>query len=155
MKIPFTLAFAFAAFTLPFARAQTEFQVTDTADEIKITSATLEAGIRKKNYVTGIYGGTFVDKKTGFHDAGFGLDIVDWIMEPGSDEAYREKLLGDLPYKFGNAYHGNTPKRSIEGPQICTRAGELAPVVLKGPDFLVVKSKFQYYLAAPGKKAGS
>jgi hypothetical protein len=137
------------------AHAQDEFQVIETPDQIKISSSTLEAGIRKKNYVTGIYGGTFVDKKTGFHDAGFGLDIVDWIMEPGSDEAYRDKLLGDLPYKFGNIYHGNTPKRSIEGPQICTRAGELFPVLVKGADFLAVKSKFQYYLAAPGKMAGS
>jgi len=137
------------------AHSQVEFQVNDSADVIKISSSTLEAGIRKKNYVTGIYGGTFVDKTTGFHDAGFGLDIVDWIMEPGSDEAYRDKLPGDLPYKFGNAYHGNTPKRSIEGPQICTKAGELFPVVVKGPDFLAVKSKFQYYLAAPGKMAGS
>ena len=149
------LACSFMAWTSPPAHAQGEFEVTDSPDQIKITSSTLEAGIRKKSYVTGVYGGTFVDKKTGFHDAGFGLDIVDWIMEPGSDEDYRDQLAGDLPYKFGNAYHGNTPKRSIEGPQICTRAGELSPVVVKGPDFVAVKSKFQYYLAAPGKKAGS
>src|ERR1051325_6996482 len=95
--------------------AQSEFQVTDSPELIKISSPTLEAGIRKKNYVTGIYGGTFVDKKTGFHDAGFGLDIVDWIMEPGSDEAYRDQLDSELVYKFNTPYHGKTPKRSIEG----------------------------------------
>ena len=41
------------------------------------------------------------------------LDIVDWVMEPGSDEAYRDKLPGDLPYAFNNLVHGKIPKRSI------------------------------------------
>ena len=92
---------------------------------------------------------------TGFRDAGFGLDIVDWIMEPGSDEAYRDKLPGDLPYLFNNRYHGKRPKRSIEGPQICTKAGELSPRVIKGADFVAIKQDYQYHLAAPGKKTGS
>jgi len=46
-----------------------------------------------------------VDEKTGFRDAGFGLDIVDWIMEPGSDEAYQEKLNKELIYRFNTPYH--------------------------------------------------
>jgi hypothetical protein len=82
-------------------------------------------------------------------------DIVDWIMEPGSDEAYRDQLQGDLAYLFNNSYHGRTAKRSIEGPQICTKARELSPRVIQGKDFVAVTSSFKYTIAAPGKKTGS
>jgi hypothetical protein len=99
--------------------------------------------------------GSFLDKRTGFRDAGFGLDIVDWIMEPGSDEAYRDQLDPELVYQFNNAYHGRRAKRSIEGPQICTRARQLQPEVIRGRDFVAVRQQFRYRTAAPGKKAGS
>ncbi|MBM3891618.1 MAG: hypothetical protein FJ388_21100, partial [Verrucomicrobia bacterium] len=93
------------------------FAITDTPDEIQIAGDTLEAAVRKRGYVSGVKGGSLLDKKTGFRDLGHGLDIVDWIMEPGSDAAYRDKLPGDLPYPVGNLYHGQRAKRSIEGPQ--------------------------------------
>ena len=99
--------------------------------------------------------GSLVDKKTGFRDAGFGLDIVDWIMEPGSDEAYRGQLDPELVYDFNNSYHGKRPKRSIEGPQICTQARELDQVVIRGKDFVAVRQEFTYRTAAPGKNTGS
>src|SRR5436309_6388835 len=147
------LLFVFFGLTL-FSSAD-EFRVTETDDEIKIETSKLEATIRKKGYVTGVYAQSFVDKQTGFRDAGFGLDIVDWIMEPGSDEAYRAQLDKELVYHFGNSYHGKTPKRSIEGPQICTQAKELSPRVIRGSDFLAVTMEFRYRTAAPGKKTGS
>ena len=137
------------------AERQNEFDISETSDQIQIKSSTLEAVVRKKGYVTGVFGGSFLDKKTGFRDAGFGLDIVDWIMEPGSDEAYRDQLPGDLAYQFNNSYHGKTPKRSIEGPQICTQARQLTPQVIRGNDFVGVRTLFKYYFAAPGKNAGS
>src|SRR5437870_4954125 len=96
-----------------------DITVGQSNDQILVRTPELIAGIQKKGYVSGIAGGSFVDRKTGFHDAGFGLDIVDWIMEPGSDEAYRDQLPPEMVYRFGNMYHGNMPKRSIEGPQIC------------------------------------
>ena len=143
-----------------------EFQVSEDQERIVISSPTLEAAFRKKGYVTGVAAGSFLDKKSGFRDAGYGLDIVDWIMEPGSDEAYRDQLKGDLPYVFNNSYHGKTPKRSIEGPQICTKAGELFPKVIVGKnkdknggdggqEFVAVSQDYTYRLAALGKKAGS
>jgi hypothetical protein len=131
------------------------YKVADTADDIKIATRALDATIRKKGYVSGITAGTFVDKKTGFRDAGFGLDIVDWIMEPGSDEAYRDQLPQEMVYQFGNDYHGKGAKRSIEGPQICTKAKELSPEVIRGQDFVAIKQSFRYQTAAPGKKTGS
>lgn len=139
---------------LPLASAD-EFRVTENDDEIKIETSKLEAVIRKKGYVTGVKAQSFLDKQTGFRDAGFGLDIVDWIMEPGSDEAYRDQLDKELVYQFGNSYHGKTPKRSIEGPQICTQAKVMSPRVIRGSDFLAVTMDFKYRTAAPGKKTGS
>jgi hypothetical protein len=131
------------------------FRVSEDADRIRLVGESLGAAVRKKGYVSGVEGGSLLDRKTGFRDAGFGLDIVDWLMEPGSDEAYRYKLPGDLPYLFNNLYHGKRPKRSIEGPQICTKAKELRPRVISGKDFVAVKQDFTYTIAAPGKKAGS
>jgi hypothetical protein len=60
-----------------------------------------------------------------------------------------------MVYHFGNAYHGQTAKRSIEGPQICTQARQLSPEVLHGRDFVAVKQSFHYLTAAPGRKTGS
>lgn len=129
--------------------------VTEDAEQITIETEALQAAVRKRGYVSGVAGGSFLDKKTGFRDAGFGLDIVDWIMEPGSDEAYRSQLKGDLAYEFNNLMHGSRPKRSLEGPQICTQAKEIAPVVIRGKDFVAIKTRYKYTLAAPGKKTGS
>lgn len=132
-----------------------DYHVSESDDLIQIETPQLKAAINKKGYVTGVYRQSFVDKKTGFRDAGFGLDIVDWIMEPGSDEAYRDKLDEELIYRYGNEYHGKEPKRSIEGPQICTRAKEMHPEIIRGKDFVAVKQQFRYKTAAPGKKTGS
>jgi hypothetical protein len=124
-------------------------------DLITIETPQLEAAVRKTGYVSGVCRQSLLDKRTGFRDPGFGLDIVDWIMEPGSDEAYRDRLDPELVYNFGNAYHGNGAKRSIEGPQICTRAKQLHPEIIRGPDFVAVRQSFQYTTAAPGKAVGS
>lgn len=132
-----------------------DYTVTEDDDEIRIATPQLEAAIRKRGYVTGVKAQSFVDKQTGAKDLGFGLDIADWIMEPGSDESYRDQLPKEMVYNFGNEYHGKTPKRSIEGPQICTQAKELKPEIIRGKDFVAIRQTFQYTTAAPGKKTGS
>jgi hypothetical protein len=133
-----------------------EYTVTETDDEIRIETPQLEAAVRKKGYVSGVARQSFLDKKTGFRDPGFGLDIVDWIMEPGSDQAYRDQISPDhIVYHYGDKVHGNLPKRAIEGPQICTQARELSPVVIRGKDFVAVKQQYKYQTAAPGKNKGS
>ena len=132
-----------------------EFNVGETDTQVIILSSTLEASVTKRGYVSGVTGGSLLDKRTGFRDLGFGLDIVDWIMEPGSDEAYRDQLKGDLVYPVNNLYHGKTPKRSIEGPQICTQAKQVTPQIFEGKDFVVVQMRHQYTIAAPGKNVGS
>lgn len=132
-----------------------DFNIAEDENEIKISTPTLEAVIKKKGYVSGVSRGSFLDKETGFRDVSFGLDIVDFLLEPGSDEAYRDQLHEDLRYEFNNLVHGNRPKRKVEGPQICTRAKELQPELVRGEDFLAVRMDFTYTLAAPGKIAGS
>src|SRR5262245_52152520 len=120
------------------AIAEEAISVTENDQTIQIETSALKGTIRKQGYVMGVAAQSFVDKKSGLKDAGFGLDIVDWIMEPGSDEAYRDKLTPEMVYQFGNNFHGKTPKRSIEGPQICTQAKQLAPVAVKGKDFVAI-----------------
>jgi hypothetical protein len=138
----------------PMSRAES-IQVTEDDEQIVIVTPQLEAAIRKRGYVSGVAAGSLLDKKTGFRDVGFGLDIVDWIMEPGSDEAYRDQLDPELVYAFNTPYHGTTPKRSLEGPQICTRAKQVSPAVIRGSDFVAVRTSYQYRTAAPGKQTGS
>ncbi|MFG0336254.1 MAG: hypothetical protein ACF8TS_23085 [Maioricimonas sp. JB049] len=137
------------------AVAADPIRVTETDERVLIETSALKAQVNKRGYVSGVYRQTFVDKATGFRDAGFGLDIADWIMEPGSDEAYRDRLDDELVYRFGNLYHGDRPKRSIEGPQICTQAKEMDPHVVRGKDFVAVRQQFRYRTAAPGRKTGS
>ncbi len=146
---------AIVAPAFPQEKDSRSFTVEETAERITLRGDTLEASIKKLGYVSGVEAGSFHDKKTGARDLGFGLDIQDWIMEPGSDAAYRSQLRGDLPYDFNNAFHGKTPKRSIEGPQICTQAKELKPRVTEGKDFVAIEQSWNYTLAAPGKKTGS
>ena len=135
------------------------FEVTETEDRISIVTPQLEATIAKQGYVSGVKAGSFLDKKTGARDLGYGLDIVDWIMEPGADDDYRDELESELIYRYGpgplRIAHGDRPKRCLEGPQICTQARELAPRLIRGGDFVAIEQQFQYQTAAPGKKTGS
>ena len=152
--VPVACLFCFVSPTR--ATIASEIRVTETDDAIQISTSRLEAAIRKKGYVSGVARQSFLDKKTGFRDPGFGLDIVDFLMEPGSDEAYRDQIEGrSIVYEFGNLFHGKRAKRLIEGPQICTRARELDPVVIRGDDFLAVRQKFKYHIAAPGRQSAS
>lgn len=80
--------------------------VQESADEITIDTDALQAKIRKKGYVSGIAAGSFLDRKTGARDAGFGLHIMDFLLGPGykdGDDYGREKKYhGDLPKHYGH-----------------------------------------------------
>jgi hypothetical protein len=150
------LAILFVLFIVSSSGAQKpSFQLIEDESQIKLETDSLEAVIRKKGYVSGIAGGTFLDKKSGFRDAGHGLSIADFILEPGSDEAYREQIDPQMIYQFNNPWHGKTAKHYIEGPQICTKAKVLEPRVIRGRDFVAVVMSYQFQWAAPGRKAGS
>ena len=70
-------------------------RVNEDDRAIKIETDKLEAVIPKKDpkhWMTGIEKGAFLDKTSGFREAGDGLMVVDWIMESGSDRAYRNQF---------------------------------------------------------------
>jgi hypothetical protein len=121
-------------------------RVQHTDEYIQIDTDALQARVRKKGYVSGIAAGTFLDKKTGARDVGFGLHIMDFLMAPG---------WADDGYLRDPKVHGNLPKHYVEGPQICTKARELPWAVMEGTGFVAVRVHFRFTEAAPGLKAGS
>jgi hypothetical protein len=130
-------------------------EVHEDTREIRIVTSAIEAVVRKSGYVSGVAGGTFVDRKTGVRDVGFGLDIVDQPLESGSDASYRAQLNPELVYDFNDRVHGRIAKRWIEGPQVCTKAKELHPKITRGKGFVGVTMNFRYYQAAPQMNPGS
>src|SRR5262245_52253773 len=154
----------------PFAKA------TEDERAIKIETDKLEAVIPKnhpKHWMTGIEKGSFLDKTTGFREAGDGLMVVDWLMEAGSDEAWADKVIAPDGNGVGRytwyanetepgrrdyalmAHGSSHRKRMVEGPQLCHRMKPVRPEVIRGPDFLAVKTTYQYEYAAPSRKPGS
>ena len=139
------------------ATAASDYTVTENDKQIRISTPQLDAAVAKHGYVSGVAAQSLLDKKTGFRDPGFGLDIVDWIMEPSKpsdrdDPFYGKDYRIDGQYRI---YHGSRRKRKIEGPQICTQAKRLDPVVIRGKDFVAVKQQYRYRTAGPGRKPGS
>ena len=147
----FTALLPLVLFLIPLqpskaAEPPARIEVQQTDDYLQIDTDALQARIRKKGYVSGIAQNSFLDKKTGARDVGFGLHIMDFLMAPGwADDGYsRDPLV-----------HGNLPKHYIEGPQICTQARELQPELIRGKDFLAVRLRFRFTRPAAGLKAGS
>ena len=151
-------------------------RVTEDERAIKIETDKLEAVIPKnhpKQWMTGIEKGSFLDKATGFREIGDGLMVIDWLMEAGSDEAWSDKVIAPDGHGVGRyTWHTNETdaarkeyalmahgsshrKRMVEGPQLCHRMKPVQPEVIRGRDFVAVKTTYQYEYAAPGRKPGS
>jgi hypothetical protein len=128
------------------AEPPAEIKVEQTDDYIQIDTDALQARINKKGYVSGVAAGTFLDKKTGAREVGFGLHIMDFLMAPG---------WADDGYPRDPKVHGDLPKHYIEGPQICTKAKELSSQVIEGKDFVAVRLFYRFTDPAAGLKAGS
>src|SRR5437773_1559791 len=90
--------------------------VDPPSGRLLIESDRYRAEIATRGYVSGVAGGSFLDKKTGARDLGHGLSVVDFLLEPAPDGQPAPKGQ----YEIGNLYHGNLRKRYVEGPQICT-----------------------------------
>ncbi|WP_422927956.1 hypothetical protein [Singulisphaera sp. PoT] len=149
---------------------------TEDARAIKIETDKLEAVIPKsspKHWMTGIEKGSFLDKETGFREVGDGLMVVDWLMEAGSDAEWAKEVFAPDGNGVGRyswyenetdperrAYtmmsHGTSHrKRMVEGPQLCHRMKEVKPEIIRGKDFVAVKTTYHFEYAAPGRKPGS
>ncbi|WP_406693769.1 hypothetical protein V5E97_22290 [Singulisphaera sp. Ch08] len=143
---------------------------------IKVETDQLEAVIPKnhpKQWMTGIEKGSFLDKATGFREVGDGLMVVDWLMEVGSDEAWSDHVIAPDGNGVGRYFwydnetdperrsyalmaHGSSQrKRMIEGPQLCHRMKPVRPEVIRGNDFVAVKTTYNFEYAAPGRKPGA
>jgi hypothetical protein len=144
-RLAFVATVVLACMT-PASATTAAIQVDQDENQVRIDTGAIRAAINKKGYVSGIAAGTFLDRKTGAHDLGFGLHIMDFLLAPG----WRED-----GYERARKLHGNLPKHYVELPQICTGARELHPEIIGGKDFVAVKMKFRYTRAAPGLKAGS
>ena len=151
-------------------------RVTEDENRLKIETDKLEAVIPKQNpkqWMTGIEKGSFLDKTTGFREIGDGLMVIDWLMEAGSDAEWDSKVFtpdgnGVSRYRwyenekdpaqreYALMAHGSSHrKRTVEGPQLCHRMKPVQPEVIRGADFVAVKTTYKYEYAAPGRKAGS
>ncbi len=129
-------------------------EVHETDELIEIDNGAIKAAVRKRGYVSGIAAGTFVDKRTGARDLGFGLSIVDFLLEPLAEGATPQPGQ----YRFGGDYrrvHGDIPKRYVEGPQICTQARELNWRVWRGEDAVALRTTFTWTVGYPPYRAGS
>src|SRR5437870_8210860 len=117
------------------AQAESPIKVEQTDAYVQIDTDALQARINKKGYVSGIVGGSFLDKKTGARDLGHGLHVMDFLLAPG---------WRDDGYSRDAKVHGDLPKHYVEGPQICTKAKELKPEVTEGKDFVAVRLRFRF-----------
>jgi hypothetical protein len=121
---------------------------------IEVDTVHFHARIETRGYVSGVAAGSFLDKKTEARDLGFGLDIVDFLLEP----AKPGEQIAKGQYEFGpeSAVHGNIPKRYVEGPQICTQAKDLPAKIFHGDGFAAVQLTYRWNVAyAPHARAGS
>lgn len=151
-------------------------QVTEDDRAITIETDLLEAVIPKrdpKQWMTGIEKGSFLDKTTGFREVGDGLMVIDWLMEPGSDAEWADQVFAPDGNGVGRytwyeneedpgrrsyalmAHGSSHRKRMIEGPQLCHRMKPVEPEVIRGDDFVAVKTSYQFEYAAPGRTPGS
>ena len=151
-------------------------RVVEDDRAIAIQTDRLEAVIPKrdpKHWMTGIEKGSFRDRATGWREVGDGLMVVDWLMEAGSDQDFGDRVLAPDGHGVGRytwyenetdparrhgalMAHGSSHRKSVvEGPQLCHRMKPVQPEVIRGADFVAVRTTYRYEYATPGRKAGS
>lgn len=176
LRLGLIVSFTCGSPALGWAQENAWCRVTEDDRAIKVETDKLEAVIPKNNpkhWMTGIEKGSFLDKATGFREVGDGLMVVDWLMEPGSDAEYGDQVVAPDGQGVGRyswfenetdterrAYtllaHGSSHrKRMVEGPQLCHRMKPVQPEVIRGENFVAVKTTYQFEYSAPGRKPGS
>lgn len=87
----------------------------DVKNGVKIETDSYEAYVTPKGkYRTGLLGGTFLDKRTGARDLGFGLNVTDYpCVSPRSQELEQDPNLAPTVFGTRRLYVG------VEGPQLC------------------------------------
>lgn len=151
-------------------------RVSEDDRAIAIETDKLAAVVPKnhpKHWMTGIEKGSFLDKTTGFREVGDGLMVVDWLMEAGSDAEYGDQVIAPDGQGLGRytwyenetdperrsyalmAHGSSHRKRVVEGPQLCHRMKPVQPELIRGQDFVAVRTTYSFEYAAPGRRPGS
>ena len=60
------------------------------------------AAVQTEGYVSGVKGGSFVDKSTGARDRGFGLCVVDCLLELGHDDDSTHPVLHQTSFRISS-----------------------------------------------------
>lgn len=126
--------------------------IREEGKRLLIETTEYTAAVAREGYVSGVAEGSFVDRKTGAKDPGFGLLIADFLLEPGSDPPH---MPPERHYAYGDLYHGNIPKRYVSLPQICTQAKRLPQEITRGEGFVAVKQWYTWDVACPPNHAGA
>ncbi len=114
-------------------------EVQTLSSGYQIDTDFIEVQVVPTGYVSGTHAGSFLDKRTGARDLGWGLDIADFLLEPLWDEEPLDPAAQPEPYTRNEAVHGRLPKRMVEGPQICTQARRLDFEVIGGDGFVAIR----------------
>jgi hypothetical protein len=132
--------------------------VTEASPFIFIDTDKLFAKVCTEGYVSGICAKSFFDKRTGARDVGFGLDIVDWLMQSNAEaqavDATPYRPPYDETYRFAKIAN-RVPKPYIELPQICTVAKKLPYEIIHGDGFVAIHQWWNYTQSNPGFNTGS
>jgi hypothetical protein len=126
--------------------------IKQSGKQLLIETTRLTAAIATEGYVSGVAEGSFVDKKTGSRDPGFGLLIADFLLKPGADPPETPTAWR---YPLHDAYHGDIAKQYVALPQICTQARALPNEITTGKDFAAVRQWFTWNVECPPYRAGS
>ncbi len=117
-----------------------------------IETTEFRAAIQTEGYVSGVAEGSFIDRKTGARDPGYGLLIADFLLSPGEDAP---NTPAERRYVYGDGYHGDIAKHYVALPQICTQAKTLPHEITAGPDFVAVRQWHTWDVPCPPYQAGS
>jgi hypothetical protein len=128
-------------------------EFTIDGSDLRIDATHYSVRVATAGYTSGTKAGSFVDHQTGSRDLGFGLSIVDFLLEPTTAQRLGEPDQYEIAPK--QPAHGKIPKRYVEGPQICTQARRLPYETVLGTDFLVVRMWYRFSKAYPPHNAGS
>ena len=119
-----------------------------------ISTDQVSAVVCPKGYVSGVQGGTFSDNRTGATDLGHGLDIVDFLMQPGR-HPHETELPEPQQYNLDPSVHGAIEKHYVALPQICTQAKTLDMDTVCGRGFVAVRQHWTWPMATLGYEPGS
>ena len=104
-------------------------------NDIEIKGGRIVARGCPRGYVSGV--ASLLDKATGAMIWGSGW--TSWISCWNPPPIRRTSPRDSIPFGPNNAFHGNIPKRYVEGPQICTQAKPLPVQVINGEGFTAVR----------------